>query len=145
MFAANPTPWMVLISLILAINVVFLFTVVKRNYMHPATPAVAEPIEPVGDLNRIDDPLAEASALIQTGGHAPTASALANLIRALYLDQSTFTFNMLEALDPQQRQLASQLIAAHLDNRYRADEWERAYETVKVHVQRNPKTIPTSI
>lgn len=144
MFAANPTPWMVLISLILAINVVFLFTVVKRNYRHPA-PAIAEPVEPVGDLNRSDDPLAEASALIQAGKHTPTASALANLIRALYLDQSTFTFNMLEALDPQQRQLASQLIAAHLDNRYRADEWERAYEIVKVHVQRNPRTSPTAI
>lgn len=144
MFAANPTPWMVLISLILLINVVFLFTVVKRSYRRPP-PAIAEPIEPVGDLNRIDDPLAEASAIVQAGKHAPTASALANLIRALYLDQSTFTFNMLETLDPQQRQLASELIAAHLDNRYRADEWERAYEIVKVHLQRNPKASPISI
>lgn len=145
MFAANPTPWMVLISLILAINVVFLFTVVKRTYMRPAAPAIAEPIEPGGDLNPVEDPLAEASAIIQARKHAPSALALANLIRALYLDQSTFTFNMLEALDPQQRQLASQLIAAHLDNRYRPDEWERAYEIVKVHVQRNPKPSPTSI
>lgn len=131
---------MVLISLILLINVVFLFTVVKRTYMNPPQSSVAEPIEPVADFNRIEDPLAEASAIIEAGKHAPTAAALANLIRALYLDQSTFTFNMLEALDPQQRQLASQLIASHLNDRYRADEWERAYEIVKVHAQRGPKT-----
>lgn len=136
---------MVLISLILLINVVFLFTVVKRTYRRPPTPAITDPIEPAGDVNRIEDPLAEASALIQAGKHVPTASALANLIRALYLDQSTFTFNTLETLDPQRRQLASELIAAHLDNRYRADEWERAYEIVKVHAQRNPKVRPISI
>lgn len=145
MFAANPTPWMVLISLMLLINVVFLFTVVKRTYMTPPIQADTKPGWAATETRLSDDPLAEAGDIIAAAKHPPTASALANLIRALYLDQSTFTFNMLETLDPAMRQLAAQLIAAHLNNRYRADEWESAYEGVKTHALRNskPSSIPT--
>ena len=130
---------MVLISLILLINVVFLFTVVKRTYSKPTRSPDSQPgwIEPTVATQ---DPLAQVAEIMRSTTHAPTASALANLIRALYLDQSTFTFNMLESLPPDMRALAAELIAAHLKNRYRADEWERAYEGSKAHLLRGAKT-----
>lgn len=131
---------MVLISLMLLINVGFLFTVIKRTYMKPPLPADTEP--GWDRPKNSDDPLRDVSEIIVQAKHAPTATALANLIRALYLDQSTFTFNLLESLDPDSRALAAQLIAAHLTNRYRADEWERAYEGVKAHTLRAPKPTP---
>lgn len=134
MFAANPTPWMVLISLILLVNVIFLFSLVKRTYAKPE-PAIPEPATPQKS-QPYADPLAEASKIVAAGEQPGTAHALANLIRALYLDQSTFTFNTLEPLDDTTRALASALIDANLNNRYRADEWERAYETVKPYTLR---------
>lgn len=133
MFAANPTPWMVLISLILLVNVIFLFSMVKRTYAKPAasvTPAPAE--KSVGYA----DPLSEIDKIVADGQRPATAHALANLVRALYLDQSTFTFNTLEPLDDDTRALAAALIDAHLNNRYRADEWERAYEAIKPYTVR---------
>ena len=142
MFAANPTPWMVLISLILLVNVVFLFSLVKRNYAKPATP-----VEPTIDKTPTGyaDPLGEASKIVAAGEQPGTAHALANLIRALYLDQSTFTFNMLEPLDEETRALAAALIDANLKNRYRADEWERAYETVKPYTLRTTARPTTAV
>lgn len=133
---------MVLISLILLINVVFLFTVVKRTYSKPTRSPDTEPgwIEPTLTTQ---DPLAQVAEIMRSTTHAPTASALANLIRALYLDQSTFTFNMLEPLPADMRALAAELIAAHLKDRYRADEWERAYEESKTHLLRGAK--PSSV
>lgn len=130
---------MVLISLILLINVVFLITVVKRTYMTPRAPTNPQPSGTEKSLQTSTDPLTEASNIISAAKHAPTAAALANLIRALYLDQSTFTFNLLEPLDPDSRRLAAQLVTAHLTNRYRADEWEQAYEGVKAHTSRTSK------
>lgn len=133
---------MVLISLILLINVVFLFTVVKRTYSKPTRSPDPEPggVEPTLTTQ---DPLAQVAEIMRSTTHAPTASALANLVRALYLDQSTFTFNMLESLPADMRSLAAELIAAHLKDRYRADEWERAYEESKTYLLRGAK--PSSV
>lgn len=133
MFAANPTPWMVLISLILLVNVIFLFSLVKRTYAKTAEPAAPTPAE---QSVAYADPLAEIEKIVTDGQRPGTAHALANLVRALYLDQSAFTFNTLEPLDEDMRALAAALIDAHLNNRYRADEWERAYEAVKPYTLR---------
>lgn len=140
MFAANPTPWMVLISLILLVNVIFLFSLVKRTYAKPAEPVAPVPAEKSGEYV---DPLSEISKIVSDGQRPGTSHALANLVRALYLDQSTFTFNTLEPLDDDMRALAAALIDAHLNNRYRADEWERAYEAVKPYTLRTTAR-PTS-
>ena len=56
---------------------------------------------------------------------------LCDLIRALYLDQSVFTFDGLAAIDAGDRKTAAALITAWLMATYDTDRWEAAFETTQ--------------
>lgn len=56
---------------------------------------------------------------------------LGDLIRALYLDQSVFTFDGLAAIDARDREMAAALITAWLMATYDTDRWEAAFETTQ--------------
>ena len=61
----------------------------------------------------------------------PAANGLRDLVRALYLDQSTFTFHTLAELSSEDRALAKQLIDAWLDDPAAIDDWEMFYATLR--------------
>lgn len=61
----------------------------------------------------------------------PSAQGLIELIRALYLDGSTFTFNTIGELSTEDRELANALIDAWLADPSAVDEWRDAYDAVR--------------
>ena len=61
----------------------------------------------------------------------PSAQGLIELVRALYLDGSTFTFNTIGELSDEDRQLASALIDAWLADPSAVDDWRAAYDAVR--------------
>lgn len=60
----------------------------------------------------------------------PSAQGLIELIRALYLDGSTFTFNTIGELSTEDRDLANALIDAWLADPSSTDDWRDAYDAV---------------
>lgn len=60
-----------------------------------------------------------------------SAQGLSELIRALYLDQSNFTFSTVAELDPEDRALAKGLVEAWLSDPKAFERWEELYETVR--------------
>lgn len=69
-----------------------------------------------------------------------SAQGLSELIRALYLDESNFTFRTLAELDTQDRALAKALIEEWLDVPSAVEKWEELYHTVR---EGSPVTRPT--
>ena len=61
----------------------------------------------------------------------PSAQGLIELIRALYLDGSTFTFNTIGDLSTEDRELANALIDAWLADPSAVDDWRDAYDAVQ--------------
>ena len=57
-----------------------------------------------------------------------SARPFRELIRALYLDQSVFTFDCLADLDVEDRQLALALLKAWLAGTYAPERWEDAFQ-----------------
>ena len=67
-----------------------------------------------------------------------SAQGLSDLIRALYLDQSNFTFHTIAELETEDRALAKALIEAWLKEPSAVDAWEEIYDTVR-------KSAPSSV
>ena len=60
-----------------------------------------------------------------------SAQGLSELVRALYLDQSNFTFHALAALDGDDRALAKALVDEWLDVPSDVEKWEALYDAVR--------------
>ena len=60
-----------------------------------------------------------------------SAEALRELIRALYLDQSNFTFHTIAELDAEDRALAKGLIDKWLEDPSAVERWEILYDTFR--------------
>src|SRR5918993_1097423 len=61
-----------------------------------------------------------------------SAHGLADLVRALYLDQSNFRFNAIAELDDEDRQLAKGLIDEWLADPSAVDYWQAVYAAFRV-------------
>ena len=60
-----------------------------------------------------------------------SAQGLVELVRALYLDGSSFEFSTIAELDPDDRALAKALIDEWLANPSATDDWKSAYDAVR--------------
>lgn len=76
-----------------------------------------------------------AAVRARIAGDPASAHGLSELIRALYLDQSNFTFQMIAGLSVEDRALAKGLIDEWLVDPSAIERWEEIYETVR---ERNP-------
>jgi hypothetical protein len=72
---------------------------------------------------------------------ADSSRALASLIRALYLDASTFTFESLDCLGPVTRRHAERLISARLWNTWPDEEWQQAFAAVSAYEFKEAKSM----
>lgn len=78
-----------------------------------------------------DQPLAAVYSRITKRRGTETASILAGLVRALYLDTSSFHFDSLERLDESSRRLAEALIRAKLSGSIPQERWEKAHHLTR--------------
>lgn len=69
---------------------------------------------------------------VETRRHDPSSRALADLVRALYLEGTSFQFAALEDLNEADRSRACALVAAKLNGEYPMDDWELAYERTRI-------------
>ncbi len=60
-----------------------------------------------------------------------SAQGLSELIRALYLDETNFTFQTIAGLNAEDRALAERLIEAWLADPSAVEPWEEIYDTVR--------------
>ena len=60
-----------------------------------------------------------------------TAHGLVELVRALYLDGSSFEFHAIAELDAEDRALAKALVDAWLADPVAVDDWKRLYDAVR--------------
>jgi hypothetical protein len=128
------------------------------TYPHDSEPGLSAPLDrrlpgvAIGDeatheaIARDFQVAGEASPVASTPGSCPasvreavrdrvsrdraSAQGLSELIRALYLDQSNFTFHTLAELDAQDRALAKALIEEWLDVPWAVEKWEELYHAV---------------
>jgi hypothetical protein len=76
------------------------------------------------------DVLRAVCVLISQNEGTEASRALASLLRALYLDTSSFNFATLDCLGPVNRRYAERLISARLWDAFDLEEWEQAYDLV---------------
>lgn len=76
------------------------------------------------------DVLRAVCVLISQSEGTEASRALAGLLRALYLDTSSFNFATLDCLGPINRRYAERLISARLWDTCDIEEWEQAYDLV---------------
>ena len=79
------------------------------------------------------DTLRAVCAHITANEGAESSRALAGLVRALYLDASTFTFESLDCLGPVTRRHAEHMISARLWNTWPEEEWQKAFAAVSAY------------
>ena len=81
----------------------------------------------------VQDTLRAVCAHITANEGAESSRALAGLVRALYLDASTFTFESLDCLGPVTRRHAEHMISARLWNTWPEEEWQKAFAAVSAY------------
>jgi len=71
-----------------------------------------------------------------------SAQGLSELIRALYLDQSNFTFHTIAELNVEDRALAKGLIEEWLADPSAVETWEEIYDTARESIASSPYREP---
>ena len=93
-------------------------------------PVSASPASPVRPATEREALVAKLRARV--AADPESAQGVAQLVRALYLDQSNFRFETIAALGTEDRQLALQLIAEWLADPLAVDFWQAMYAAIDV-------------
>jgi hypothetical protein len=94
--------------------------ILQGSARHATTAATDAPIEDVLEAARI-----------RIEKHPGSSEALKDLLRALYLDQSMFTFSILAEMPAEDRALAGSLVEAWLMDAYPVERWEGVYKATQ--------------
>ena len=159
----SPSPmlenWILLIALLWLASIVLLVVSMRRYATsrsffdaRAARLFVHEPFLPTPAPDPVAETLADQSETDPGSAPAPTPSlhdtvcervardpatahGLVELVRALYLDGSSFEFHAIAELDAEDRALAKALVDAWLADPAAVDEWKQLYDAVRAPLE----------